>query len=719
PSIAFNINLLDLVSINMYYLAPNISGWSLTLECFWKEQGYTLGQQNFIKRCFSNAYQWYNILCDAAAGHVDALINTAVVPVTSDQLQDQPQDHPPPVPVVPTEQPQCPLATPAVSPELAEADAHTPCGEPPKHQQVGVGESMPSPSAAMPAEAPHEGPPPTLKLTRPSEHLCKCCPLCFGGVKPDLRTSRYVLAHVLVAIDANLAQKCLKPRFIDITFAHSQTQFIPDKDVKAMEAHVEEMRKTKAKRSLKINLRLPEDILQECQDSFTAANEEQTKSSVVVFADTGLVAMVCRHDHILWVINMTRPGEKQHYTFALLDRLFAHLPDDWTVGLLYDIACQIERSMAKHGILAKFFACLVFAVSVFHAYGHQWPCQLLYHPHKVEGYGLTDGKGCERIWSWLNKLIPSLLHLCRQWVIDRQILHIMKDNLRTLACYIHRKRKACTKCDSKARKILQDHKVPERELREQWQAQVLSQTASLKCIVEQQEWQSRVVKLDKLVREALYHDDDTYVQFVEELESACQTLDALKECLKQKERSLGVLNPRKLANLKGSEYLQPCMNARVVKTRIRKKLVEQKFERARLEKAYEQQVAVSTLVSHFNRLVQELEGLKARGGIPRGVELPMWLEAQELSRMDVDDPIWVDVMGDEEANNGPPRWMSDEAVRACIPALLERDRVKEELEQLQAEEVTLKSWLREEIDRTLVARAGAGGMFHISLDELL
>jgi hypothetical protein len=49
-----------------------------------------------------------------------------------------------------------------------------------------------------------------------------------------------------------------------------------------------------------------------------------------------------------------------------------------------------------------------FAVSVFHAYGHQWPCQLVYHPRKREDFGLTDGEGCERFWSAIRRLIPVL-----------------------------------------------------------------------------------------------------------------------------------------------------------------------------------------------------------------------------------------------------------------------------------------------------------------------
>lgn len=36
------------------------------------------------------------------------------------------------------------------------------------------------------------------------------------------------------------------------------------------------------------------------------------------------------------------------------------------------------------------------------------PCQLAYHPQKREGFGFTDGEGCERTWASLQKLIPGL-----------------------------------------------------------------------------------------------------------------------------------------------------------------------------------------------------------------------------------------------------------------------------------------------------------------------
>ncbi|KAI4294109.1 hypothetical protein K525DRAFT_291263 [Schizophyllum commune Loenen D] len=105
---------------------------------------------------------------------------------------------------------------------------------------------------------------------------------------------------------------------------------------------------------------------------------------------------------------MTTAGESQYYAIALVQKLFEELPQHATVGLLYDIACQLHRSCVKWGLLSQYLPRLRFAVSVFHAYGHQWACQLIYHPRKREGFGLSDGEGCECFWNAIKLLIPSL-----------------------------------------------------------------------------------------------------------------------------------------------------------------------------------------------------------------------------------------------------------------------------------------------------------------------
>jgi hypothetical protein len=68
----------------------------------------------------------------------------------------------------------------------------------------------------------------------------------------------------------------------------------------------------------------------------------------------------------------------------------------------------LHRTCIKWSFLNRYLHRLIFAISVFHAFGHRWACQLVYHPRKCEGFGLSDGEGCERFWHSISKLIAYL-----------------------------------------------------------------------------------------------------------------------------------------------------------------------------------------------------------------------------------------------------------------------------------------------------------------------
>jgi hypothetical protein len=265
-------------------------------------------------------------------------------------------------------------------------------------------------------------------LDRPSEYLRKRCPLCFGGEQIHDPNMMYVFKYIRLVqalLTANSADNvvCLDACFTqkrrhgpeDPYHQHPQSVFLTDKEVKAMEDLVAKQRHQPSSRTADSNedgfeptMKVPISVLNDCGESFKAADERRVKASTQFFSDTGVMALLCRHDRVLWLVNMTSPGERQHYALALLNKLFAHLPPSIRVGLLYDIGCQLHRSCVKWGFLSDFLDRITFGISVFHAYGHQWPCQLIYHPRKCVGFGLTDGEGCERFWSSIKQLIPSL-----------------------------------------------------------------------------------------------------------------------------------------------------------------------------------------------------------------------------------------------------------------------------------------------------------------------
>jgi len=195
----------------------------------------------------------------------------------------------------------------------------------------------------------------------PSIYLQRRCPICFSG-KLNLRTSAYVLiskvytstptdistsAQAIVCVDANFAQRRRRSRHPDPVVPHPDTHFLSECDVESMKRAVEHARPPDSRANATLGAALPDDILDDCEKAFTAAQGHIAKSSNTIYADTALMALLCRHDRPLFLVNMTSAGERQYYALALIKALFRQLPDDWVIGLLYDVACHLERSMRK------------------------------------------------------------------------------------------------------------------------------------------------------------------------------------------------------------------------------------------------------------------------------------------------------------------------------------------------------------------------------------
>ncbi|KAF9519023.1 hypothetical protein BS47DRAFT_1370873 [Hydnum rufescens UP504] len=131
---------------------------------------------------------------------------------------------------------------------------------------------------------------------------------------------------------------------------------------------------------------LPVSALDQCLESFTAADGSQIKASTQNFNSTGVMALLCQHDRAIFLANM-------FYAYTLIAALLQELPESWRVSLLYDMACAPQRSLIKWQFMPEWLDHISFGVSIFHAYSHQWVCQLWYHPRKAELWGLSDGEG--------------------------------------------------------------------------------------------------------------------------------------------------------------------------------------------------------------------------------------------------------------------------------------------------------------------------------------
>jgi hypothetical protein len=104
------------------------------------------------------------------------------------------------------------------------------------------------------------------------------------------------------------------------------------------------------------------------------------------------------------------------------------------------------------------------------------------------------------------------------------------------------------------------------------------------------EYRSLALKIDGLER-LLDVDGFNPVDLAElrlELEDQRSRFERLRESIRRKQNALGVDERTDLARLQGSKYLQHQVNALALKTRIRDRLRQRKFELERLERAYRQ-----------------------------------------------------------------------------------------------------------------------------------
>lgn len=361
------------------------------------------------------------------------------------------------------------------------------------------------------------------------------------------------------------------------------------------------------------SLKVPNSVLDGCQDSFTAADEKRQKASTQFFADTGVMALLCRHDRVLWLVNMTSAGEKQHYALALINKLFENIPTDMTIGILYDIGCQMHRSCVKWGFLDAYLDRITFGISVFHAYGHQWPCQMIYHPRKCPGFGFTDGEGCERFWSAIKLLIPSMRvagFYHRLYTIDTQVRYLDEKSMLGLGQWLSRKWTNVTDKQIEAETKLKNINIAEDVLRREWKAQITEQTKpitrqskkkgdqAIEALLALKETQkicrSEISKLEKqLLGYTDYDDDDSdddnddgLANINTKLGEARLKLKTIEATIKRRREALGVDGRLKLENLLKNKFVQIRMNARALKQRIRDRLRNRKFEIERLERAY-------------------------------------------------------------------------------------------------------------------------------------
>ncbi|KAF8955602.1 hypothetical protein BDZ97DRAFT_1907539 [Flammula alnicola] len=492
--------------------------------------------------------------------------------------------------------------------------------------------------------------PNTSSTPNTHDYLRSHCPLCFGGKFP--RPSESKDPDIIVCMHACFKQKC-NAGDKDPPREHPETVFILETSTWYMEEYIETDATTSAQE--------PEDGFD--GQIFYAADEHRQKASTQkastqFFSETALMALLCHHDHVLWIVSMNSAGEKQYYTLMLLEMLFQNIPSTFIVGLLYDIGCQLHQSCIKWGFLDRYLPHLMCAISCI-------------------GFGLSDGEGCERLWKSLQILIPYLRvcgHYQRLYTLNRQILHAERESLHHFGHWLLRHTRHCGTKPCKSINFVSiftctnelpgqsKHKgkdAVEKAMRLQKARDILK---------------GQVHELENVISDGL-SEDYTIAEVELRLPEVRERFEKAAAQVKAVENGLGVDEHAKLKQLANNPFISAQMNARALKIHLRERLRSQKFELDRLERSFQHQVnkssvkqcdlSIQKLSCDYNKLCKVMSNLKAQHKAPHGAVCPEEIDMSGLFALNVDDDIWQDIglddtLDDPHASVAPPLWLSDD-----------------------------------------------------------
>ncbi|KAJ7701006.1 hypothetical protein B0H14DRAFT_3527804 [Mycena olivaceomarginata] len=530
---------------------------------------------------------------------------------------------------------------------------------------------------------PPKNPFPELPLQlHPSEYLRRRCPACFANLKHDPTAE----ADIFPCIDACFTQK-KKKSAQDPVKKHPDLLFIPKQQTAQTEEYVDGVCGTSGKKERPRkrgvgmhmldededgyeyeDLLLPCSVLDGCEASFTAANKKREKASTNFFEDTALMALVWRHDRVLFLVNMHSAGEKQFYVIALVETLFQHIPHHIVVGLLYDVTCSAERNCCPSSMLS----------------------------------GMSGRVSCwaERFWNSIRHLIAHLriygYHNCL-YTLDAQIIHHQEASLFRLGDWICWRYHHCLKKRTNATKDLHKSGKPVAFLQEQWKLQRAVNAVVLLCLSMKARQELRHELREKYLR-AVEDGDEAATMYEQEFREAEEALTKVQVNLRRKEAALGVTEHVELLELVKSEYMHLRMNVHALKLRLYEQLRARKFEMdvvsGEAPRTDDHQIA-----AEYNKLCGQLAKLIKDGKTPAGSTAPLPIPPK----------------GPE-----PRLWLCDEHMRVGIKGMLQLDRCDEEDARLWRETMALQVWFGEEwqLSREVIERAeSAVNKYHLQMHQ--
>ncbi|KAG9092876.1 hypothetical protein FRC06_011763, partial [Ceratobasidium sp. 370] len=147
-----------------------------------------------------------------------------------------------------------------------------------------------------------------------------------------------------------------------------------------------------------------------CEERWKNARADDSGKKVVVFDETGIFAVSCRHGSVMIVEDMRRSGELSKYGLAAVDKLCRVLGNDILIG--YDIGCTFRGTVQRSPLVGPLVRKhnMSFCVGSFHGYAHNRKCQLTNHPMNLEGAGTESFEECETLFSSTNSVALTTRH---------------------------------------------------------------------------------------------------------------------------------------------------------------------------------------------------------------------------------------------------------------------------------------------------------------------
>ncbi|EFP79113.2 uncharacterized protein PGTG_05434 [Puccinia graminis f. sp. tritici CRL 75-36-700-3] len=259
------------------------------------------------------------------------------------------------------------------------------------------------------------------------------CPACFGPQPPNLSDyTANMRNRLIVCLDGNFQHR----HQIKASRNHEKLRtpqfFISQADVDIVS---QEIRHQEAQGMT------PEQA-DRCTESHKAADDKRNESTWKGCDDTGLMGCCCRHDAAIYLTNIYKSGEKRHFPMTIIKKLLSDIEPNRQVGILYDIGCTMDKYIDRRQLIPQYRSQLKFGTSVFHAYAHNWLCQLEFHPRFNKGWGLSDGEGLERLWSYLSSLVSPLRYATRNHrlaAISHRVKHHNNRGIKQLPYWLRRK----------------------------------------------------------------------------------------------------------------------------------------------------------------------------------------------------------------------------------------------------------------------------------------